>query len=535
MSKINRRSFLELAGASAALFPGTLRAYPATVSAPVEENQSSLPPINTSKPWIASPFDVENKAQLFVDQVLVRETEGAIFTLHPAQKHPGNPLIKADRPWESWRIELYGSVLYDPDEKIFKMWYQGETSPCFPNYVACYATSHDGVHWDKPLVSTAACATGQKTNAVLAECILPGVIRDPGDPDPARRYKMICWIEKKPSEGGGYRTFISPDGLRWTALSQAPITRGGDVITGYFDPERRIFVVFSKIATPIRGHDRRVFYLNTSTDFNHWTSPELILTPDLRDDAGSLGRIARYQSLLSVPNNYDLMRTEFYGMGAYRHESCTLGFPWVFTVNNNSRYGDNQDGLFEIQLGVSRDLKNWHRPFRVSCVHNGPLGDWDCGLITTPSEALRVGDEIWLYYGGANYTHGTPALYLKNGGKGTKYTGSIGLAKWKLDRFVSIDCPEAGGSMTTVPIIFSGNHLEINADVKPGGSITIHVLDAAGKPIDGWQPARPLHGDNLRHKVLWPEGMKLASLKGRPITLHFEMKDSDLYSFAFRD
>jgi hypothetical protein len=52
----------------------------------------------------ASPFNVGNQTQLFVDQVLVRETRGVTFSHHPATKHPANPLIKADRPWEGWRI-----------------------------------------------------------------------------------------------------------------------------------------------------------------------------------------------------------------------------------------------------------------------------------------------------------------------------------------------------------------------------------------------------------------------------------------------
>ncbi|MBM4081119.1 MAG: hypothetical protein FJ278_15560, partial [Planctomycetes bacterium] len=47
-----------------------------------------------------SPSDVASKAQLFVDQVLVRWAENVSFTLHPAQKHPLNPLLKADQPWE---------------------------------------------------------------------------------------------------------------------------------------------------------------------------------------------------------------------------------------------------------------------------------------------------------------------------------------------------------------------------------------------------------------------------------------------------
>ena len=87
----------------------------------------------------------------------------------------------------------------------------------------------------------------------------------------------------------------------------------------------------------------------------------------------------------------------------------------------------------------------------------------------TASTALRVRDEIWLYYGGANYTHGGPILaqpdtentntVARNG-----FTGSIGLVTWKLDRFVAAEAPAEGSVSTTVPLKFAkGKRLEINA------------------------------------------------------------------------
>ena len=52
------------------------------------------------------------------------------------------------------------------------------------------------------------------------------------------------------------------------------------------------------------------------------------------------------------PDDPKVMRTEFYGTGFYPAESCTVAFPWVFTINNNARYG-NQEGPFELQLGLA--------------------------------------------------------------------------------------------------------------------------------------------------------------------------------------
>ncbi|HZT32369.1 MAG TPA: hypothetical protein VFA33_20945 [Bryobacteraceae bacterium] len=521
---MKRRTFTKLLGAAGAA--------PAAMPAPEAGATAYRSP---------SPFDVGTRAQLFADRVLVRETAGISFTLHPAGKHPLNPLVKADRPWEGWRLEIYGNVIYDRRERRFKMWYLGEA----PNYYlpsaegpssdnpTLYATSSDGIHWEKPLVGTIPALHGGRHNAILAATHLASVIPDEQDPDPGKRYKMICY-RHLPAAARGYHTMISADGIHWAPYSRLPICPGADVITGYFDEQRRQYVALAKIGMEIRGHRRRVFHTITSTDFENWTQPVLSLYPDLEDDAGSLARIEEVRPILDRPDDAALMRTEFYGMGFYPSESCTLGFAWVFTINNNARYG-NQEGPFELQLAVSRDLMNWQRPFRTPCVPRGTIGEWDCGIFVTQSRALRVGDEIWLYYGGANYTHGTPCLYRREGtGRGTRYTGSIGLAKWKLDRFVSVDAGAEGGTLTTVPVVFSGDRLELNARTHPGGSIAVTLTDAAGRPIERFEQSEPFRGDALRQTIAWPGGRGPGSLTGKPVCLRFHLRAAELYSFAFR-
>ena len=61
----------------------------------------------------------------------------------------------ADQPWEGWRLR-YGSVIHDEQERLFKMWYTGDSPSDFPGDAALYATSPDGIHWTKPLVGTIA-------------------------------------------------------------------------------------------------------------------------------------------------------------------------------------------------------------------------------------------------------------------------------------------------------------------------------------------------------------------------------------------
>jgi hypothetical protein len=478
---------------------------------------------------IDSPLAIGSKSQLVADRTWIHTSENVSFTLHPAEKHPSNPLVKADQPWEGWRIQVYGNVLYDEEEKLFKMWYVADTTPDFPNFATFCATSTDGIHWEKPLLGVIKSATGlTEHNAVADSCLLASVMKDNTDPDPARRYKMIAWVQKPKPEGGPH-TFLSPDGLRWTKLSDKPICKSSDVITGYFDEDRKLYVAFPKLSTMVRGQVRRCFGITTSKDFITWPEPRYIFQPDQRDDAGSLARIEAVRPILDVPDDPAVMRTEFYGIGVYVAESCTLAFPWVFTVSNNARYG-NHEGPGEIQFAVSRDLDKWDRQFREPIVPRGKVGEWDCGFFTTPSRALRVGDEVWLYYGGANYTHGTPCIYREEGtGRGSKYTGSIGLAKWKLDRFVSADGGGEGGKLTTVPLKFDGTKLELNAATKTGGKVSVELLDLQGNQLAA---SDPITGDSLRHQVKWNNDIALFA--GRPVVLRFRLKNASLFACSFR-
>jgi hypothetical protein len=461
-------------------------------------------------------YQAGSLAQLFVDQMVVHQADNVAFTLHPARKHPANPLVVADQPWEGWRLALY-------------------------------ATSTDGIHWQKPLVGTIEAGVPGQHNAVAARTGLPNVFKDTEDADPARRYKMITyqWDGKSHSPDSpnqGYRTFVSPDGLHWTRHSGKRLCPGADVITGYYDRQRKLWVALAKITDVPAAHGRRVFWLITSPDFTTWTEPQLAIYPDARDDAGAMARIEEVRSMLDVPDKPDLVRTEFYGVGFYQAESCVLGFPWVFTVNNQARYG-NQEGPSELQLAVTRDLEHWERPFRLPCVERGTPEQWDSGFFVTQSEALRVGDEIWLYYTGANYLHGTPCLYRADDPKRkTEYTGSIGLAIWPLDRFVSVDGPAEGGRLTTVPLAFTGNRLELNVDAKPNpterdksGTVRVELLDAAQKPLPGFGLSDELKVDSLRHTVTWSGNPDVSALQGRPVSLRFHLANAELYSFAFRE
>jgi hypothetical protein len=87
--------------------------------------------------------------RLFIDDYYIAESGGLKRSFHPTRKHPDSPVISPKKPWEL-RTGAEGvatpAVIWDPDENIYKMWYWAVVG----GLLDCYATSGDGVHWDKP-------------------------------------------------------------------------------------------------------------------------------------------------------------------------------------------------------------------------------------------------------------------------------------------------------------------------------------------------------------------------------------------------
>ena len=107
-------------------------------------------------------IEVGSIRQTFLDdRVLHEASKISKFVARPT-KYAKNPVIVADRPWEQglfgykdekrypYGIQITGqSVLYDEEEKIFKMWYLPWSWPD-GRRPWCYAISKDGYRWEKP-------------------------------------------------------------------------------------------------------------------------------------------------------------------------------------------------------------------------------------------------------------------------------------------------------------------------------------------------------------------------------------------------
>ena len=73
-----------------------------------------------------------------------------------AQEDVANPLFEPKYPWDNGSIASYGTVLLDPTDGLWKMWYICRPPRPTPSsgpatgWSLAYAESRDGVHWDRP-------------------------------------------------------------------------------------------------------------------------------------------------------------------------------------------------------------------------------------------------------------------------------------------------------------------------------------------------------------------------------------------------
>ena len=85
---------------------------------------------------------------------------------------------------------------------------------------------------------------------------------------------------------------------------------------------------------------------------------------------------------------------------------------------------------------------------------------------------------MWFYYNGFSGLHGlsVPA---------DPVAGGICLAKLRLDGFVSLEAGKDEGSLLAKPLVVTGEHLLINADI-PQGKIRVEIVDESGNAIPGF-------------------------------------------------
>jgi hypothetical protein len=452
----------------------------------------ALPPYLTSPPEVI-PIDVGR--QLFVDDFLVEDTT-LTRTFHAAEYYPGNPVLRPDQPWEGGEhpcaMPFSDGVWYDPRGETFKIWYMGGYGAA-----TCYAASKDGIHWEKPLLDVVA-----GTNVVQgAGRDSATVWLDLEEKDPQRRYKFFVYPR---SDGGALSIHFSADGIHWT---QAVPRTGpcGDRTTVFWNPFRQVWVFSLREGLPGLGRVRR-----------YWEHKDLIGGSQWQRDEPTLWTGA---DRLDPPRPDLSTQPELYNLDAVAYESIVLGLFSIWYGQPSDRPKPNQ-----VCVGFSRDGFHWDRLTHLPFIPvSEQQGDWYWGNVQSAGGCcLVVGDRLYFYVSG------------RAGVPGTSGSGvcSTGLATLRRDGFASMDAGPDGGTLTTRPAVFSGNHFFVNVD-DPEGELRVEVLDAAGQVVAPFSAGNcaAVQDNRTLAEVRWTGVGDLSAVAGTPVRFRFRLRNGRLYAF----
>ena len=491
-------------------------------------------------------YKIGRERQLFVDDMLVAETQHLRKTLHQPVKYEANPVLGADHPLEQGFLCLHGTVLFDEAAGLFKAWYLTETG-------IGYAFSADGLAWHKPVPDLFQ-GVNAAPNTVYrgvhpdrfgrSDWKVDGcaVVMAPAH-DPGCRYRMLTFEvamdpeqrAKDPYGSYGYFAAFSPDGVHWSAEAEPVISRRedpemSDAHTCGYDRLRGRFIAFTKKhkVCPHGLGDQdtmlRVRGVAFSTDFRRWTRPVACLIPD----------------------DHDPRDVHFYRMNGWAYEGMYLGELEIYYSDPGRR---DKPMMRDVQLVSSRDGELWWRAGgRQTYIACGPEGAWDSKLLDVNSAGpIRVGDALRIYYGGRCYPHNRHPRFFPGD---WPRRAAIGMATLRRDGFVSYDADEQG-TLVTKPIQFEGaRELHLNVDASDGWA-RVEVLRSfehidvpeqervwrfAGRescPGFTLDDAEPITGDCLDASATWRQGSDLSRLERQWIVLRFELHRARLYSFWF--
>lgn len=519
----------------------------------------------------AGATEIGSRRELFVDGGLIeRLSGGARLRLH--RPVPREMAVVHDAPWEG-SGSGYHSVFKDGD--LYRMYYKAyDLDPAYeanqneegarPSHQLCaYAESDDGIHWRKPNLGLHEFNGSKANNIVMvsgkiggvdADAAHPAVFKD-GNPAaaPDARYKAIL----RSQEARGLLAFKSPDGLRWSPVTDRPIITDGAFDSqnlAFWDAERseyRAYWRYFDEGTPDKPYTGvRSIRTATSKDFIIWENQADLTYVDSPREHLYTNQILPYHRaphlFIGFPARYrergheDKPDTVHISGKRTREEHQERIALWSSSLRAlpelehremrgaaHERYGAT---LTEGLLMASRDgvnFKRWNDAFLPPGIERP--GAWNYGhqfiawhIVETKSALEGAPNELSLYAGESYWT--APGSALR------RYT-------LRLDGFVSAKAAMSGGELLTKPIRFTGRQLAINFSTSAAGSVRVEIQDAGGRPLPGFALADcpPVFGDAIDRPVRWMAGPDVGTLSGQVVRLRFVLNDADLYAYQFQD
>jgi hypothetical protein len=485
-----------------------------------------------------SPLQVGREKQLFLDHRFIERSDRVTLRVNPPAKKeivstPGGPWdqcgCNAYVFQEASRVRLYyGTHMHGDGMREGRL---------------CYAESKDGIHFEKPNLGAVEFQGSRDNNIVFADTLDASPFLDP-NADPAERWKLLYnhgypALPRElldPDQIGIYLA-VSPDGFRWTRKPGRLLPYVAETHKlVHWDAARQRYVVHLRaIHAANRPRQRAIGRIETDAIDRPWPHEKghPLLPPKFMQVLSS-----NQVPMVFHADEDDPPDTDVYAASPFKYPwaaDAWLMFPSFYRHTPPPVGVDGNDGPISTQFACSRDGVTWSRPERVPYIRPGLSTEFDRGYNMVAAGMARCGDRIYQYYAAKGGTHHgrTDDLPPEERAK-VAHNAHVRLEQ-RLDGFVSADAAYTGGRLTTPPIVFEGEALELNFDAESLGTARVEIRGEDDRALDGFAlgDCEILAGNHVRKRVAWNGGGELGRLAGRPVRLHFEMRAAKLYAFQF--
>ena len=490
------------------------------------------------------PTAVEEATLFSFDDISIPHTYNLYLSMHPAQKHPDNPVLPQGKDGEpdEWAQTYYGTVIRH--EGKFKMWYVGTAREGFETpelggnkypggidtrgWRYLYAESDDGVHWLKPNLGLVEFRGSRNNNIILMPEGFRGyhimVLYEPQDPDPTRHFKATVQVTNygdytvpQLAAGatfrgppGAYLTLYSADGLRWR-LAEELIPGGGKEITSEIQLVSRlegtglwkwkgIYYLSGqgKGSPAVEPYGRHVEIFR-SADLIHWS----------RTQTMGFAREGQFRRPLSLKRPLPNEQTHE-GASVWNRGNVLIGITGFWHGGS-----DWTDVLHPLGFLVSNDGIHFREPMPdFIFAEVGEDGrDWDYGGLSQGQGFENVGEKTYIWYGQMDQRMGVRA-----GTPWRRHRG-IGLLLLDRDRFgsLSVRDPDEVGILVTSDLQLEGAAtLWVNAEgLGPRSRLKVELLDRMERPLPNYSGANSalVQQSGLRIPVNWKSGEQIQGLE----------------------
>ena len=477
----------------------------------------------------SSATEIASRRELFVDDALIEKISGrARLQLHKPTRR--EIAIQYNEPWEG-NASGYSTIIQDGD--VYHMFYRGHKYIVddkqlrqAQSEVTCYAHSSDGIHWTKPKLGLFNWQGSKENNIIFlgspeSHNFAPFIDTNPACPAEERFKAIGGTVTSK-----GLWTFKSADGIHWSRKSdKAVVTKGAfdSHNACFWDTKTKRYMMYVRYFSDGEFKGLRSIGVAFSTDFETWTDPVGITYPNSPPQQMYTNQILPYYRashiLVGFPTRYVARKLNDHGKTlepiALR-DKLTIAYERCAT--------DLTDGLFMASRN-GQSFMRWDEAF----LRPGPesAGHWvygdnyqAYGLWETKSDINGAPNNISMHF--------SEHAWLNDLHRQRRYI-------IRLDGFVSLHAPLAGGELITKPVTFTGQQLSVNYSTSAAGGLYVELQDLAGQPLAGFSREDCLehYGDSTEQVIRWKSGTDVSTLAGKPIRIRFILKDGDLYSYRF--